>query len=118
MSPKDWYEPLVMPGILTVFGTLTYWLGWMSERNGKVAMWKWLGVIFLVVGMWAGFGYFEHMIGSGSDDVIYRAGMPSVRRYSYAHYMAFFLPLLALIGCVILHFVKKPTVSASPASEN
>jgi hypothetical protein len=50
--------------------------------------------------------------------VIYRAGMPSVRRYSYAHYMAFFLPLLALIGCVILHFVKKPAVSASPASEN
>lgn len=116
--PKDWYEPLVMPGILTIFGVLVCWLGWLSEGNGKSAPWKWFGVVLLLAGMWIGYtNYFSHIIGQSPDDKLYRAGMFSPRRYLYAHYLSFFLPFLAMIGCIILQFVKKPAPSAAPAPE-
>ena len=103
-----------MPGIMTVFGVLTLWLGWLAERGGKPAQWKWLGVLFLLIGMWSGYEYFGLMIGSSPEAEIYRAGLPSIRRYTYAHYVAFFLPLVGLIGGVALQFLKRP--SGAPAA--
>lgn len=118
MPPTDWYEPLVLPGILTFFGILICWLAWLAEKGGKNAPWKWLGIVILLIGMWFGYvNYFSHMIGSSAADVLYRSGMPSVRRYAYAHYLSFFLPLVALIGCVILQFVKKPAPGSAPAPD-
>jgi len=118
MSTPDWYEPLIMPGILTFFGVLICWMGWMAEKAGKTANWKWLGILLLIGGMW--FGYtnsFSHMIGQSPEDKLYRDNLPTVHRYAYAHYASFFLPLFALIGCIILQFVKKPSATQSPAPD-
>jgi hypothetical protein len=116
MTPTNWYDPLTLPGILTFFGVLTCWMAWLAEKNGKSAPWKWVGVIILVIALWVGFPYFSHMISSSPEDSLYRAGLPSIRRYSYAHYLAFFLPLIALIGCLVLQFIKKPTPPSTPAA--
>ena len=113
MPPKDWYEPLELPGMLTLFGVMICLFGWNAEKGGKSAPWKWLGIALLIIGLWVGFPYFSHMIGGSPEDVIYRAGMPSIRRFSYAHYLAFFMPLLALIVCGILQFVKRPAAVPS-----
>jgi hypothetical protein len=116
MPPKDWYEPLIMPGILTFFGVLIFWMGWLSERGGKTAGWKWLGLLFLLWGMWLGYtNYFAPMVGQSSEDVLYRAGMPSVRRYAYAHYLAFIMPLLGLVFGIVLQFIKRRPAPAAPA---
>jgi len=94
IPPKDWYDPLITPGILTFFGVLVAWLGWLSEKSGKSANWKWIGVLFCIAGMWIGYtNYLAPMIGSRPEDILYRAGMPSVRCFAYGHYLAFFLPL-------------------------
>jgi len=117
IPPKDWYDPLITPGILTFFGVLVAWLGWLSEKSGKSANWKWIGVLFCIAGMWIGYtNYLAPMIGSRPEDILYRAGMPSVRRFAYGHYLAFFLPLLGLIFCVVMHFVKHPSPTASEST--
>lgn len=115
--PETWYEPLIMPGIMTIFGVLICWLGWLSERNGKVSSWKWLGLVFLAAGMFFGFKWLSPMIGHSSLDSLYRSGLHTPRRYAYAHYVAFFMPLVALIGCVILQFVKPPSSTTTATVE-
>lgn len=107
--PTDWYDPIVLPGILTLFGVLICVMGFNAEKGGKAAIWKWIGVFLLAVGMFFGFPYFNVMIGHSAQDVIYRSSLSTIRRVSYMHYLAFILPLLAFIVCLAMQFVKKPS---------
>jgi heme/copper-type cytochrome/quinol oxidase subunit 3 len=112
MPPKDWYEPIVMPAIMTVFGVLIWWMAMMAEQKGKNAPWKWLGIVFLALGIFFGLGPFmEYM------DPVYRAGLPGNKRVVAVYYGSLFLPLLSLIGCVLWQvfgkrFVPQGTVSS------
>lgn len=113
MPPKDWYEPLILPGIFTFFGLLTWWMAMMAERKGKPVSWKWIGLICFVLGMVFGFRYFMDV-----QDFAYRAAMPSNRRFAYAHYLSLLLPAFSLVACVIWGFViKKSSPPEMPAAE-
>ena len=113
-----WYEPVVMPGIFTFFGLLVWRMAMMAEEKGKVASWKWLGLVLIVIGLGFGFTSFERMIGQGPDDVLYRANLPSNRRFFMAHYAAFIIPALAIVGCIISQFTgRKSAPPEPPATE-
>ena len=110
MPVTDWYEPLIMPGIFTIFGVFIWWLAMLGEMKGKPAPWKWLGVVFFLLAMWFGFGYMVRMF-----DPVYYASLPShIKRFTVPHYLAFFLPLLALIGCFVWQYASKK--SSVPAT--
>lgn len=104
MPPKEWYEPIVMPGIMTVFGALIWWMAMMAEQKGKNAPWKWLGVFFFALGIFFGAGPFMQY-----QDPVYRAGLPGNKRVVAVYYGSLLLPLFSLIGCMIWQFTaKKP----------
>ncbi len=118
MSQANWYDPLIMPGIFTVFGLLVWWMGSMAEQKGKPGSWKWVGVVLLVIG--AGFGYthFQQQTGSSPEDVLYRASLPINRRFAGANYLAFFLPLVGILVCVAWHFLAGNVVpDEAPVAE-
>ena len=118
MPVPNWYEPLVMPGILTFFGLLIWWMAMMAEEKGKPASWKWFGFALLLIAMGFGFQSFEKMIGQSPDDLLYRSSLPSNRRFAMAHYAAFVIPALAIVGCIVWQFAgKKPAPAETPATE-
>ena len=113
MNAPDWYEPLIMPLIMTFFGLLVWWMGTMQEQKGSGGSWKWYGIVLLIIG--AGFGYKPFM---DFQDFTYRSGLPENRRYAVGHYGALIFPLLAVVGCILWHFMGgKSAPAETPASE-
>lgn len=107
-----------MPVIFTAFGVLVWGMAMLAESKGKVATWKWLGIGLLIIGMVFGFQYFEKMIGGSPDDTLYRANLPSNRRFQFAHYGAFLLPVLATVLCFLWQFsTRKPAPADTPTTE-
>jgi hypothetical protein len=110
LPPDNWYDPIVLPGILTFIGAFIYWLGWLNERNGKSVSWKWIAVVFFLIAMFLGFGMMSRM-----SDPIYAQMIPKVKRWVMPHYLAFFLPLFGLIAAIVLHFMpRKPAGTPAP----
>ncbi|MEA2552998.1 MAG: hypothetical protein QOJ65_1174 [Fimbriimonadaceae bacterium] len=108
---KDWYEPIVMPGILTFFGVLVWWMAMMADRKGKPAPWKWIGLILIALAIGFGYGPFADY-----QDYTYRMGLPPNRRVVVVHYGALVLPVVALIGCVGWLAVGKRFGPSRPAA--
>lgn len=113
MPPKDWYEPIIMPAIMTFFGLMIYLFGWNAERHGKSAPWKWIGALVLLLGIFFGYGPFMDY-----QDPFYRAALPGNKRVVIMYYATLLLPLLSLLGCIVLHFLPKPATGAPTVTES
>lgn len=109
MPPKDWYEPIIMPGILSFFGVLIYLLGWSAEQKGRSAPWKWIGALLFIGGIF--FGYEPFM---NYQDFTYRAALPSNKRVAVVHYAALLLPAFCLLVAIAMQFIPR---KAAPVSE-
>lgn len=109
---------LVMPLICTFFGMLIYFLGQKKENQGGKAYWKWVGVLVLGLGAGLGWQYFAPMVGIGNEvDSAFVQSQYDARRFKLSMYTSFLLPTLALISCVIVHFVKSRSQGAAIEQE-
>jgi len=112
MPPDNWYEPMIMPVLLTVIGAFIWWLAWLGERGGKTSPWKWIALLFILPALWIGFQTMSHL----SDIAYYSAMRSHIKRFILPHYIAFVLPLLALIGALVTHFMPRKGTQV-PATE-
>lgn len=109
---------VVMPVICTFFGMLIYFLGQKKENQGGKAPWKWVGVLVLGLGAGLGWQYFAPMVGFGNEvDSAFVQSQYDAKRFKLSMYSAFLLPLLALISCVIVHFVKSRSQNSHAEEE-
>lgn len=109
---------LVMPLICTFFGMLIYFLGQKKENSGAKAPWKWVGVLILGLGAGLGWQYFAPMAGLGNEvDATFVQSQYDAKRFKISMYGAFLLPLLALIACIIVHFIRSKSQATTIAEE-
>lgn len=105
-TPDSWFELIMLPGLATFFGLLTFFLSSLKERDGGKAPAKWIGLALCVIGVIIGFGPFWLYISSSADSAIYRE-LVSGRKMMIGHMGGFILPLAGALTCVAYHFFIK-----------
>lgn len=94
------FDVIVWPIAMTLVGGLIFYFGWWVENRLTKAPWKWLAFIPLGYGLWVGYTYMTNYM-----NPFYQAAMPGAgKKMLVAHYAAFIIPLLGVIGVILFHF--------------
>lgn len=93
-------DVIVWPIATTLLGGVIFYFGWYVENRLTKAPWKWLAFVPLAYGLYIGYGYMTAYM-----NPFYQAAMPGGgKKMMVAHYGAFILPLLGVIGVILFHF--------------
>lgn len=91
---------MVWPVAMTLLGGLIFYFGWWYENRMSKAPWKWIAFAPLAYGLLVGWGYMSNIMNPW-----YQAAIPGIsRKLVAAHYGAFILPALGVIGVLLFHF--------------
>ena len=102
----DIADIMLMPALAVFFGLLAYLLGEFNESLKGGTVWKWVGGVILGLGALSGFRYFLAMISGSFEGKLYQAQIFQ-RRVVYAHYAAFWLPLICLGIVIAISYWRK-----------
>jgi hypothetical protein len=104
MPPASAIEVIILPALAVFFGWLVYLLGVRMERvTHEPARWKWVGVVILILGAYAGFGPFLSYVSPGLDAQLYRDSIPG-RRMLISHLSGFLVPLVSVVLVALYEF--------------
>ena len=105
-APANWYELLIMPALAVFFGLLLRFLGWNQSRQGKKSpTWTWMAVAVLALGAYVVFKVMWHLF-DPELSAFYRNTIWSGKVLA-SHYLAFGLPVLALIAVLVWNLAEK-----------
>lgn len=96
--PDSWYEPMLLPVFMAAVAVII-WIGARSSelKTSAKRPWKWVAVLPLLVAFKAGITYMLDV-----RDPFYQSAISGYgKKMVFAHYCAFFIPLLALIGVAV-----------------
>lgn len=110
MPPPDWYEPLILPGILTLAGGLTWFLGWNASRGGRRSLWAWSALIWFGVAIWIGIQYVLDL-----NDLFYLRSLGTSRKAVWAHYAALIIPAASLVAFLLWQLVASRVMGRKTA---
>lgn len=100
--PSSWYDPLLLPVLLTIVGAIVYLFG----RNAEFKMqskWKWWALAPFLLGLWTGFGPASYL-----SDPVYRAAVDEYgKKMLFAHYGAFIVPFVGVLVAVGWHLLDR-----------
>lgn len=102
--PPTWFDPMILPGILTFFGAVIFVFGRLNEvQQNKDGFFKWVGVLLLGLALFLGF---EKVV--WLRDPLYSGLASEVgRRLVLAHWAAMAVPLLTLGGCLAWYMLER-----------
>ncbi|MBX3119263.1 MAG: hypothetical protein KF784_09370 [Fimbriimonadaceae bacterium] len=105
-EPNNWFEPMLLPLIASIFGGLMYFVGAMKERDGAKSKAKWVGVGICGLGVFLGFSPFWTWVSSSPESEIYRS-MYHGRKMMIGHLGSLLMPLIVILVAVGHHFIAK-----------
>jgi len=99
--PEKWHEPLYVPLLMTIVGAIVFGLGSFSEaKELKPKPWKWVSMLFLILGLYAGGSLALCMTGS-----FYKAAVIEVgKKMVLGHVAGLLIPLFAMLAIGIYHW--------------
>ena len=100
-------DVVLWPGVLFLLG-LGLWVFGVHHENDDGAAWiKWLAFIPLVIGVVVGWGWLSRYIDPGATGLMYRDEVVPGGRMKIAHYAAFGLPALTLVGILGWYLIDR-----------
>ena len=99
-------DVLLWPVVMTVVGVAIWIIGRRLEEDDASPLIKWACAPFLLFGLFKGFDRFTNVVGNSTMAVMYRDVFGG-RKMLIAHYLAFFLPLIAIIALVAWYVMDK-----------
>ncbi|HRF60154.1 MAG TPA: hypothetical protein PLH94_09605 [Fimbriimonadaceae bacterium] len=107
-------ELLLVSIVPTVVGLLLFWFGIKAEESGAAKFIKWIALVPLLVGLFIGYGYWQQVTGDLGD--FYRANYLINRKVVFFH-LAFYLPIVGLVGLGVWTFLLKRKGERAPTEE-
>jgi hypothetical protein len=101
--PDGMSDILMWPIGLTLIAWLIFYAGWYVENRLVKAPWKWLAILPIAYAIWSGWNdYLSRWLG----DPVYRSAVAvgAAKKMMAAHWGAFFIPFLGLVGIILFHF--------------
>lgn len=108
----DLADVLLMPMLAVFFGMLFFFLGEFNLHMRGRAFWKGLGAAILALGALTGYRFFLAVVSSSFEGKVYRSEIYQ-RRLLYAHWAAFWLPVLCLLIVAAIYFYRKKYATRS-----
>lgn len=99
-------DVLLMPMLAVFFGMLFFLLGEFNAHMRGRGFWKGVGVAILALGALTGYRFFLAVVSSSFEGKVYRSEIYQ-RRLLYAHWVAFWLPVLCLLIVAAIYFYRK-----------
>lgn len=99
--PDTMIDVLMWPVMLTLAAWLVFYFGWWIENRFTKAPWKWLALLPIGYALYTGGAlalryqdpFYQSMLVAGGQ-----------KKMMAAHYGAFLIPLLGLVGIILFHF--------------
>ncbi|KXK14227.1 MAG: hypothetical protein QY327_00480 [Fimbriimonadaceae bacterium] len=111
LPPASWVDVLLLPGLACLFGLLAFVLGLRTQLQGGKPYWKYVGLLILILGAYAGFGPFYNVVGGSFEAIAYKDLLRGRgQKIMIAHWAGFWLPVsLILIGLLSEFVIRRRT---------
>ena len=97
--PQSVLEILLLPIGLTLLGLVIFMGGWYVENRATKAPWKWIGVLPVLYGIYAGYSVLHEYT---SNSVM--QGLLPGKKWMIGEWAALIVPVLGLVLILIFHF--------------
>lgn len=108
----DLADVLLMPMLAVFFGMLFFFLGEFNLHMRGRAFWKGIGIAILALGALTGYRFFLAVVSGSFEGKVYRSEIYQ-RRLLYAHWAAFWLPVVCLLIAIAIVLYRKKMSSRS-----
>jgi hypothetical protein len=106
--PSSWFEPLLLPFFFSLGAVIIWFSGHVAEvKGGRKVPWKWSAALLFFLALWSGWAPF-HAVQLSDTAAFYKSQFEGAgRKWVAAHYLAFLLPFLIIVGIAAFHAVER-----------